>query len=98
MPESAWQCRRCRRWRFDPWVGKIPGVGIGNPLQYSCLEKISWTEEPGVWGGAIVHGVAESDTAEQTHTHTHTHTHTGFMHPFVLILFITGNSNPWVFC
>ena len=23
-------------------------------------------------GGAIVHGVAESDTAEQTHTHTHT--------------------------
>ena len=22
--ESAWQCRRCRRRGFDPWVGKIP--------------------------------------------------------------------------
>ena len=22
--ESAWQCRRCRRCGFDPWVGKIP--------------------------------------------------------------------------
>ena len=32
--ESA--CQR-RRHRFDPWVGKIPGVGNGHPLQYSCL-------------------------------------------------------------
>ena len=24
---------------FDPWVGKIPGEGNGNPLQYSCLEN-----------------------------------------------------------
>ena len=22
---------------FDPWVGKIPGEGNGNPLQHSCL-------------------------------------------------------------
>ena len=22
--ESACQCRRCKRSRFDPWVGKIP--------------------------------------------------------------------------
>ena len=22
--ESTCQCRRCRRLRFDPWVGKIP--------------------------------------------------------------------------
>ena len=30
---------QCRRWRFDPWVGKIPSEGNGNPLQYqySCL-------------------------------------------------------------
>ena len=25
--------------RFDPWVGKIPGGGCGNSLQYSCLEN-----------------------------------------------------------
>ena len=22
--ESACQCRKCKRWGFDPWVGKIP--------------------------------------------------------------------------
>ena len=32
--ESACQHRRHG---FDPWVGKIPGEGNGNPLQYSCL-------------------------------------------------------------
>ena len=29
-----------------PGSGRSPGVGNGNPLQYSCLE-ISWSEEPG---------------------------------------------------
>ena len=24
MVESACQCKRCKRYRFDPWVGKIP--------------------------------------------------------------------------
>ena len=24
---------------FDPWVGKIPEEGYGNPFQYSCLEN-----------------------------------------------------------
>ena len=32
--------------RFDPWVGKIPEGGHGNPFQYSCLEN-QWTEKPG---------------------------------------------------
>ena len=27
--------------------GRVPGGGHGNPLQYSCLKKIPWTEEPG---------------------------------------------------
>ena len=26
-----------RRYRFNPWVRKIPGEGNGNPFQYSCL-------------------------------------------------------------
>ena len=30
---------QCRRHRFDPWVGKNPGVENGNPLQYSGLEN-----------------------------------------------------------
>ena len=51
-----------------------PGVGQGNPFQYSCLEN---STDRGAWW-ATVHGVTESDTTEwlTTHTHTHTHTHT----------------------
>ena len=30
--ESACQCRSHKRCRFDPWVGKIPWGGNGNPL------------------------------------------------------------------
>ena len=29
-----------------PGLGRSPGKGNGNPLQYSCL-RIPWTEEPG---------------------------------------------------
>ena len=31
--ESTCQCRRPKRWGFDPWVGKIPEVGNANLLQ-----------------------------------------------------------------
>ena len=36
-----WQRIRlqCGRPKFDPWVGKIPWRGRGNPFQYSCLEN-----------------------------------------------------------
>ena len=37
--ESASQCRRHKRCRFDPWVGKVPWRWKCNPLQYSCLGK-----------------------------------------------------------
>ena len=30
-----------------PRLGRSPGEGNGNPLQYSCAWKIPWTEEPG---------------------------------------------------
>ena len=40
------QCRRHRRHRFDPWVGKIPGEGHGNHSSILAW-KIPWTEEPG---------------------------------------------------
>ena len=29
-----------------PGLGRSPGEGNGNPLQYPCLENL-WTEEPG---------------------------------------------------
>ena len=30
-----------------PGSGTYPGGGTDNSVQYSCLERISWTEEPG---------------------------------------------------
>ena len=55
-------------------LGLIPGLGISTgigkdySLQYSCLEN---SMDRRAWQ-ATVHGVAESDMAEQlSHTHTH---------------------------
>ena len=41
-----------------PELGRSPGEGYGNPLQYFCLENPVDKE---AWG-ATVHGVAESQT------------------------------------
>ena len=41
-----------------PVLGRSPGEGNGNPLQYSCLEN---PMDGGVWQ-AIVHGFAKSWT------------------------------------
>ena len=37
--ESTCRRRRSKRCGIDPWDRKIPGVGNGNPLQYSCWEN-----------------------------------------------------------
>ena len=49
-----------------PGMGRSPGGGSGDPLQYSCLEN---PLDRGAWW-ATFHGVAKS------HTHTYTHTYT----------------------
>ena len=41
-----------------PELGRSPGEGHGNPLQYSCLENP--TDREALW--AVVRGVAESQT------------------------------------
>ena len=53
----------CGRPGFNPWVGKFPGEGNGNPLQYSCLEN---PMDSGAW---CPWGCKESDTTEQLHFH-----------------------------
>ena len=56
--EPTCQCRRRKRRGFDPWVGKIPGGGHANLLQYSCLEN---SMDRGAWQ-ATVQRVAQSRT------------------------------------
>ena len=56
--ELPCQCRRCKRYRFHPWVRKIPWRRHGNTLQYSCLEN---PMDRGAWR-ATVHRVAKSQT------------------------------------
>ena len=49
---------QCSTHRFKPWVGRSPGEGNGNPLQYSCLENPT---DRGAWW-ATIHGVAKRRT------------------------------------
>ena len=49
-----------------PGLGRSPGRGNGNPLQYSCLGN---PMDRGAWW-ATVHGVTELDIAEWLGTHT----------------------------
>ena len=62
-------------WVWFPGLGRFPGEGNGNQLQYPCWENPMdrWT-----WWGTV-HGVVNSQTWLSnwalTHTHTHTHTH-----------------------
>ena len=49
-----------------PGLGRSPGGGNGNPLQYSLLEN---PMDRGAWR-ATVHRVAELDITEQLSTHT----------------------------
>ena len=51
-----------------PGLGRSPGAGNGNPLQYSCLEN---PMDRGVWR-AVIHRVTKSLTQlKGLSTHTH---------------------------
>ena len=60
-----------RRWRFHPWVGKIPWGGNGSPLQYPCLGN---PIDRGAWR-ATVYGVSQSRTRLNNETTTWTWIH-----------------------
>ena len=56
-----------------PGLGRSPGVGNDNPLQYSCLENSMYRE---AWKLKSPGGCKELDMCTGARTHTHTHTHT----------------------
>ena len=64
-----------------PWLGRSPGGGHGNTLQYSCPEN---PMNRGAWQ-ATVHGVAESDMTEWLHF------------PFLSILIRLDHWQHWTF-
>ena len=51
---------RHKRPELDPWIGKIPWRGNGNPFQYSCLESPTDRGD----GGLQTIGHKQSDTTE----------------------------------
>ena len=57
---------------FIPGLGRSPGEGNNNPLQYSCLEN---PMDRGAWW-AIVHRVAKSQRQlKQLNMHAYIHTY-----------------------
>ena len=56
-----------------PGLGRSPGGGNGNPLQYSRLRN---PMDRGAWR-ATVRGVAKSRTRLSRHTHTHSPLNSG---------------------
>ena len=58
MPKNAQTIAQLHSSHMQAGSGRSPGVGNGNPLQYSCLENPT---DRGAWR-ATVHGVTKSQT------------------------------------
>ena len=61
--ESACQCRRCKRFGFDPWVGKIPWRRQWQDTSVFLLGK---SHRQRILVGHSPWSHKESDTTEQT--------------------------------
>ena len=68
-----------------PRLGRSPGEGNGNPLQYSFLEN---PMDRGAWQ-TTEHGVAKSWTWQSNWVHTHIYTHTPCKKPLFLLDYST---------
>ena len=67
--ESVCQCRRCKRYKFDYWISKIPWNKKWKPIPVFLPGKFHGQKS------LAVHGVGKTQTQLSAHTHTHTHTH-----------------------
>ena len=67
-------------------LGRSPGEGNGNPLQYSCLENPM--DRGALW--AMVHGATKSWTWLSDRTHIYHHQWKGLWHAFLCMLEMTS--------
>ena len=67
-----------------PGLGRSPGEGNGNPLQYSCLEN---PIDGGAWW-ATVHGITKSRTQLSDFTSLHFIIKINNFEKFIKILFL----------
>ena len=65
--ESACQWWRNKRCGFDPWIGRPPGEGSRNPLQYSCLGN---SMDRGAWRVQSLGSQSIGHDWACVHTHT----------------------------
>ena len=65
--ESACQCRKCKRRRFNPWVRRIPWRRKWQPIPVFLPGKFHGQRS---LAGYSPWGYKESDTTEQLHMHT----------------------------
>ena len=73
-----------------PLLGRFPGEGNDDPLQYSCLEN---SIDRGVWR-AIVCGITKSLTWRMTHTHIHNMSAAAKLHQLCPILYDPIDGSP----
>ena len=110
--ESSCQCRRLRRHKFNPWVGKIcwrkkwqptaaflPGKSHG---QRSLTGYSPWgCKELDTTESVCTCAHARTHTHTHTNIHTHTHTHTDthtHTHTHTLLLTSPECPSPWGPC
>ena len=64
-PANAGQIREAD---LIPGLGRFPGVGIGNPLQWSCLEN---SMDTGAWPATVLRGLqgVQFDKSDLTHAY-----------------------------
>ena len=76
-------------------LGRSPGEGNGNLLQYSCLEN---PMERGAWW-ATVHGITKSRTqlsmCVHACTYTHRHSEIGLLFSILFVLLIISRRKCW---
>ena len=104
-----WRSSRNQRWKWGiclkPYIKVMkspllhivtgPGIGIGNPLQYSCLEN---SMDRGAWWVAV-HGVSEeSDATEQVSRQIMSNVEHLFMCLIVINLWPFNLSSQILFC